>query len=141
MPKPPSIFIIPFRFYKGHIEILLKTHAKKLEQNYISDISGPLHNDDPSPIFAAARIFLTDFLKMNYKLDEKVLKISKHFIFFIKRILIGTLMNSENGLEKYVQLLSITNLTPVTFTSLKITASSAITTAELTRTTTFHGIV
>ena len=69
--KPPSIFIIPIRFYKGQIEILLKTHQKK-SQPYISEISGPLLLDDPSPIFAAARIFLTQFLNMNYKLDEKV---------------------------------------------------------------------
>ena len=64
--KPPSIFIIPIRFYKGQIEILLKTHQKK-SQPYISEISGPLLPllpDDPSPIFAAAQIFLTQFLNM-----------------------------------------------------------------------------
>lgn len=77
--RPKNIIIIPFRFYKGNIEVLLKTHITK-SKAFISEISGPMVSNDPSPIFAGARIFLTEFLKMNYKLDEKV----SHFFFYIK---------------------------------------------------------
>jgi len=75
--NPNKVIIIPFRFYRGQIEILLKIHAIKIKP-FISEISGRITENDPSPVFCAARIFLSEFLNMNHKLDEKV-KMSKSF--------------------------------------------------------------
>lgn len=79
--NPKKVVIIPFRFYKGQIEVLLKVHVVKVKA-FISEISGEITENDPSPIFCAARVFLTEFLGMNYKLDEKVRKL-KNFRFIL----------------------------------------------------------
>ena len=83
-----NIIIIPFRINKGKMEVLLKSYVQK-PKPFISLISGPTFAFDPSPIFSAARIFLTDFLAMSYQLDEKVMKFYQYILKFDKEYKLG----------------------------------------------------